>query len=282
MKIGIICPVRFLQRFATQSDFHLVLPHLYAQYPEYVDFYRERIKLGDFVVQDNSIFELGTSLTGEILYEFALDLGVSEMVAPEVLGNADASLNVLLEFLDFMSQQEHKIPVQAVIQGQSFDELIAQFFRYNLLTEVSTIGLPFDLEYQVPEFSFVRSLTLRRVLSRWKLVDTINNIAVAKGITLKPVHLMGLSDGIELQKYAIKKFPWIRSNDSSSAFVHGLQLIRYSNRGLPVEKIREKLNFGLPEDALYGLTPSKDGYDNEREEAIDFNIMMLKLFAGQQ
>lgn len=239
MKLGIICPVTHLNDFAVLSNFHLVLPHLY-HLPGYFNFYKERAQKGDFVLLDTSVFELGESVAGEDLIKYALELGASEMVAPEVIGDALKSMERLSNFLRLCKEKKVGIPVLAVTQGNSFTELKDYFFKLNSLEGVSSLGIPFDIEYE-NLYPCIKSLTLRRVLNRWYFVATVNLLARELNVTIKPTHLMGLSDGVELQLY--RDIPWIRSNDSSSAFVHGSAGILYNDRGLPCEKISTKLDF---------------------------------------
>jgi len=272
IKHGIICPVNYLEKFAVLSDFHLILPHLYDKYPAYKEFYRSRVKQGDFVLQDNSVFELEESLPGEALMEMAEDLGVSEMSAPEVLRDAKSSKKVLEEFLSRRVSLGSKTPVLAVAQGASIDELISYVYYLNSLAEVSTIGIPFDLEHlNSGDFTLsLKSLTLRRVLSRWILMERIHVEAGWVAKKLKPIHLMGLADAVELQYYAgfVHRLEpgqvpplQVRSNDSSSAFVHGAANILYTERGLPCEKISQKLDFGLPSGTL-SEAAERSVYDN--------------------
>lgn len=264
MQLGIICPTSQLHTYASLSNFHLILPHLYDKHPEYVSFYKERIKAGDFVLQDNSIFELDQSLSQEQLLDFAESLGVSEMSAPEVLCNSEASLVKVEEFLSYRQKQASKIPVLAVAQGANIGDFISYFFKLNAIPEISTLGIPFDTDFvDIP--TSIRSKTLRYVLGRWAVVDIIEHQAEKLGVKIKPTHLMGLSDGVELQAY--KNKPWIRSNDSSSAFVHGYNLVKYLDRGLPCEKITEKLNFDLPKDM-----------NSAQHDCILHNINKLKEF----
>jgi len=264
MKLGIICPVKHLQDFATQSDFHLILPHLYNEFPEYKEFYRERIKQGDFVLQDNSIFEAGTSLDCHYLLEQAEDLGVSEMAAPEVLGDADESKKLLVKFLDYRETMGSKIPVFATVQGKTFQDMLDYFFELNGIDEVSTIGIPSDTDY-VSSYSYgYLSPTLKKVFNRLGLVQEIEKTRLIGNIEIKPVHLLGLGDGVELQRQ--KYISWIRSCDSSTAYVHGAEGICYGMRGLPCEKITDKLDFG-----------SSLGRQLQFH-AVHYNIQMLKQF----
>lgn len=268
---GIICPVRYLERFATQSKFHLILPHIVKEYPEYRRFYENRIKEGDFVILDNGIFELDKSMSSEELFEIAHQMSVSEMVVPEVLNDSGSCQKVLNEFLNLYEKRGGKVKLLAVAQGSTFTELFKHFASLNANSMISTLGLPFDFEkiYIQDIFCNYSSLTIKRVLMRNMFVRRLNLLYSFDFV--KPVHLMGLADGMELQAY--KDIPWIRSNDSSSAFVHGMHLIKYTKRGLPVEKISEKLNFGLHLNSSQILS-------NEQCECIDHNIKMIKEFCG--
>ncbi len=276
MQIGIICPIPHLEDFASQSNFHLILPHLYV-HPKYVDFYRGCIKKGDFVLQDNSIFELSTSLNAKFLIQQGNMLGVSEIVASEVLNSSDASKKAVEDFITDSISVGNKIPILAVAQGSSLQEIVKHFFFLNSIKEIASLGLPFDLENLMDENedkilnAHVRSITLRRVLNRWRLVDAILEISRKEGWFIKKTHLMGLSDGMELQKYSSDdRYKWIRSNDSSSAYVHGSAGILYTDRGLLCEKIPTKLDF---ESFLYNQT---------QKDAVNYNIKKLKEFSGSK
>ncbi len=283
MKIGIICPSPHLTDFAILSNFHLILPHLYSSCDGYAGFYRERIAKGDFVVQDNSIFELGVSLDFRKLWTLAHQMGVSEMVAPEVLKNSNGTKALLEEFLKYNQQQQGEIQIQAVAQGSTYEEMIEHIFWLNSLKEVSTIGLPFDTEdlrrvtseMQEYPYSRIRSLTLRRVLTRWLLIELLQQEAALRQEVVKPIHLMGLSDAIELQKYqelraSQPRWVTIRSNDSSSAFVHGAAGILYNSKGLPCEKIPVKLDF------------TSKLFSEAQYRAVHHNINQIAYFANAE
>ena len=241
---GIICPVSQLSTFAIQSKFHLILPHLVNSLPKYKEFYKERAREGDHVLLDNSVFELGHSLDKKELLETAEDLHVTEVVAPEVWEDAIGT-NILVEdFIEYHDSMQSNIKILAMAQGNTIDEIVESFFKWNNHIKIDSLGLPFSLDYEIKGISDnVKSLTLRRVLNRWHLVDRINQYSKASSIRIKPTHLMGLSDAVELQRYKGDDYYWVRSNDSSTAFVHGVNGILYTERGLPCEKIKMKLDF---------------------------------------
>lgn len=266
MKHGYICPTAYLGNYATYSNFHLILPHLFEEHPAYKEFYMDRIKQGDHVLLDNSIFELGVSFNPNKMIELAEEMGVTEMSAPEILFDSKGTRERVFDFIKLHSDLGAKTKILTVVQGRNFEELITMFFEMNEIPEISALGLPFDLDFDSTATIGVKSLTLKRVLNRWALVDLIQSTAMNNNILIKPTHLMGLSDGLELQRYT-PFYYWIRSNDSSSAFVHGLNNIRYSDRGLPCEKIKQKLDFGLT-----------GGLSKEQHECIIHNINMIQKF----
>jgi hypothetical protein len=241
MQHGIICPVKWLEKFAIQSKFHLILPHLFEKYPQYKEFYKERAKKGDHILIDNSIFELEKSFDYKKILEYAEEIGAKEVSAPEVLKDKEASKKLRDEFLNYYNKSGSKVNILAVAQGNNIIEIIESYAELMEVNEIKALGLPFDIDEEITGISDkVKSLTLRRVFNRWFIVDQISKMYFYK--EPKPTHLMGLSDALELQKYS--KYSWIRSNDSSTAFVHGVNKIRYTDKGLPCEKIKQKLDFG--------------------------------------
>lgn len=277
MQHGFIVPVSALEKYATYSNFHLILPHLFAEYPAYKEFYQDRIKEGDHVLLDNSIFELGTSFNPRTMLELGEEMQVTELSAPEYLGNAEKTLRLVYEFLELRESTGMKSTgVLCVVQGQSFDELINSFFELNGVAEVTALGLPFDIDFSTDVTKDVDSLTARRVINRNTLIDLIIKRAKKDNTVLKPTHLMGLGDACELEYYSNKRgkegatsdYDWVRSNDSSSAFVHGMNLVKYTTEGLPCEKISQKLDFGL----------SIDDFTSEQHDCIMHNIRQIKHF----
>jgi hypothetical protein len=282
IRLGIICPTVHLKDFAVQSDFHLVLPHILKQSQQYDEFYTHRAMCGDFILMDNSIFELDVPLESEELLQIADDRMFSEVVAPETLNNSFASSKQLYEFLKCRQLHHSEIGVLAMLQGESVKEMMYYYQELCKIDEVSTIGIPFRLE-NVKGLDKVHntllSMTLRRVFMRWKLLEYLNNFIPANALQAKPLHLMGLSDPLELQRYADPMLGGlnIRSNDSSSAYVHGCRGIVYTWKGLPGEKMVEKLNFeeDLHHEKFTGSIRIVRWLD-----AVNQNINMLKIFAG--
>ena len=287
IKIGIICPTAHLNDFAAQSNFHLVLPHIIKESPNYAQFYIERAAINEFVVLDNGIFELDEPFSNEELLDMVENCGFDEVVAPETVNDSEKSQKQLEDFLNCRERMGSKKPVLAMVQSKSFLGMLEYANYLNSIKEVSTLGVPFRLEDVVGFHDMEDGLyspTLRRVIMRWKLMDAMNASFApqfVRGYEVKPFHLMGLSDPLELQRYKggklYDKGITIRYNDSSSAYVHGSQGIMFNEKGLPREKLFTKLNF---DERIINWSYDIEGHSVSAENIITQNIQMLKKFAG--
>lgn len=267
MKLGFIVPIKYLDEFASQSDFHLILPHVLEMSEEYLNFYRERSRRGDFVVCDNGVFELQESYPDEKLLEGASRGEADEGVVPEVLRDSQKSLEKAEKFLPLIPRN---LSVAMTVQGDSFEEMESHYKEIlKRFPYIDTINIPFDIDCVIPGAPRFRSKTLQRVVNRIAFVDRLLEKNVISRMTQH--HLLGLSDGVELQHYSSnpEKYRFIRSNDSSSSFVHGSKFIRYTERGLPCEKVEKKVDFGMDVEL-----------SRLQVECIQCNIDMLKGFVG--
>ena len=74
--LGLICPTKYLEDFAVQSPYHLVLTHKVFEDPAYAEFYKSRAKLGEFITLDNSSYEVGDGVfTNDDLLEALREVG---------------------------------------------------------------------------------------------------------------------------------------------------------------------------------------------------------------
>lgn len=228
------------------SSYHLTLPHLYDKYPDYVEFYKRVSKQGDFIMQDNSIFELESSKDN--LLDYAYRVRANEVVVPEVLRNASASLSSMEKFFKRNKGRidDNRYQFAAVIQGKSFEELL---YHYSVLSRderISTICIPFNFEFDA--FDHVNEMMRQNGWNRFSIVWRL--VELSKWNVGKQHHLLGLFNPAELAMYgkAFKQSPSvvssIRSNDSSSVFWHSLYGIRFSAEyGLLYKKVETKVQF---------------------------------------
>lgn len=77
-----ITPISYLD-FASASNTHLVLAHLVERSDEYAEFYRKCSERGDFVMCDNSAYELHEPYSPEKLIDLAAKCGAHALVLPD-------------------------------------------------------------------------------------------------------------------------------------------------------------------------------------------------------
>lgn len=215
MQIAVISPIKYLD-FCKHGDIDMCLAHLALESKEYFDFYKKQVTDGRFVILDNGANE-GNQISGKQLIDLAIDLKVSEVIAPDTFQDAadtNEKLSVFCKVPHYAELKKRNIKIQAVVQGRNIVEAWQHFQFLENRQSVDTIGLGFKC-YDTTEFEHN---TLSGMMSRIFLTNAI-------GHSSKPVHLLGLYNPIEL-KYQ-KKYSWIRSNDSSAPIMLALKGFAY-------------------------------------------------------
>src|SRR5665213_402180 len=83
-QFSIIAPTAYLERYASQSRTHLALAHLVDTSQQYADFYRIRSTIyDDFIIMDNSAFEIGESYDPDKLIELGHKCKANAIVLPD-------------------------------------------------------------------------------------------------------------------------------------------------------------------------------------------------------
>lgn len=257
-----ITPTYHILDIAACSKMHLLLPHVMRSDPGYFAHYKKLRKRGDYLIMDNSLFELGFSLPPEELIAAAAAVGAQEIVAPEVYKDYKETRTLASAFAKETKKKYGTIyNIGGVVQGVFFDDFVRSFRSFLQDPYIDVIYVPM-LDPEDSIYKNVDSKTLRVMLNRIYFMDHVANFLNPT----KSVHLLGLVDGVELQVQ--KRHSFIRSNDSSSAFIHGYFYIKYNQRGLPSEKIDLKMDFAWQIQNDY------------QKHCIIHNKEMIKHFAG--
>lgn len=241
MNLMYIMSVPLLRKLKS-SMCHLVLPHLYDTIEGYVKTYKQFSKKGDFLMQDNSLFELKEVVGGDLI-DFARRIKATEVVIPEVLRDTDASIDAVKRFLNSCAYLKYKNQFQwaLVLQGKSFKDL-KRYYQYARYLRshgmIHTICIPFNFEFDAYGY-----YDEDRRQSGWNRFSIIHRLIMEKcWDTSIDHHLLGLYNPAELSMYS--KIQGIRSNDSSSCFWHSLYGVRYSkDAGLFFRKIETHVDF---------------------------------------
>lgn len=239
MKVGHIVPVSHLD-LVKDKEYHLILAHMAFSNKTYKEFYKKQCEMGHFVTLDNADFEVGSEFKKEDLVKLAIDIGVDEVMAPEQYQDGKKTVELAREFVKYVYKElKGDVPfgIFVVIHGKDLNDYVECYRTVCNLPEVSTVGISIrpTRDLTIPEAVQSPSPTLQSVYNRIELIRKLPDK------DCKTHHLLGFHDAVEL--YHQKKWSFIRSADSSSAFVHGSRGIRYTKRGLPGEKIQELIDF---------------------------------------
>ncbi len=117
-----------------------MLPHLFRG-TKYLGFYQTRSKEGDFIILDNGAAE-GFVYGHKHLFTLAEDVGATEIVIPDTLGDANETLAQAQYFARFARPDYQYM---FVLQGKTADEVLfclRNLDNGNMFSYVTTIGIP--------------------------------------------------------------------------------------------------------------------------------------------
>ena len=246
MKHCFITPTKFIndQEIGQQGDFLLALSHLidtdYSN--EYSQALREWKATGKPIYLDNGLFENGVPEDTISLLAKAKEFEVDIVFAPDVLFDPEQTWQNFEDFYAAAFMMCPEIKIGFVVQAKDPVDFLAAFKKANSDDRIALIGLsilsvPASFNGEVCGFGSENDITYCREIA----IDFIDKMIMGPK---KDCHLLGL--GGSLNDLVIGcDYDWIKSNDSSSAFVTGLHGLRYRKNEVPGGKVEEKLDFSI-------------------------------------
>jgi len=259
MDIYVISPLSNLEAMK-KGDRTFVLAHLWMKSEKYRAFIMERKAEGQFLTLDNSAAERSL-VTEDALIKICHELMPNEVIAPDVLFDADATMANLDSFVERMTEEGllHNINIFFCPQGKSQEEWLS-CYEYGLDNDfVNVIG-----------FSKIA------VPNAWLGIDgdqgikegrhNAYNYLLANDMLKKPIHCLGQGDVSEFMYY---KHPMMRSTDSVYPVMAAMNGIDFESN--------EFERIPTPHDYLETeVAPNKD-----QEALINKNVRVLRWCAFQ-
>lgn len=209
----------------TSGDYALV--NLFDEDPEYYELFDPSLRE---VILDNGVFELGSAWDADAFAGWVEKLRPTYYIVPDVLEDADATIESFYKFVE-----EHKgLPgkIIGVAQGSSFEELCKCYRAIEPLCAKVAIG--FDFKWYQDFVTCAGSFYQKASRGRIKTLMMMEDMGVIN--TNKPHHMLGVMLPQEVRTYgalqALGGMRWIDSVDTSNPVVHGLKGIRYDQDGL--------------------------------------------------
>lgn len=291
IKICVITPISHLGVFGALGEMDMSLAHLVLENGgdnPYAKYYKQQGEKGRFVILDNGLYELqqrGVGAGIDATLDAAEIINPSEIIAEDVLFDGTATIESTKRFIARMKERKvfGKYKVMAVAQGKTEQEWWDCFSRLLYLPDVDTIGLS---KLAVPQ-SFLGERESSGCVARSRLICTRQ---IAQGLSVprsiypligpngeqvesigcslaygKVLHLLGGDNWTPWEMQQQKRYPWIRSNDSSAAVWYGKYHRVFSEEGKIEDIITEKPDL-----------ENKDWYTEQRLATPEVQTLILK------
>ena len=252
-------PLNLLDQSLHYNDYCYALVHLFDQYPEYYNFFKNAKDLHNKKVYlDNSIFELGKSFDAVEYSKWIEQLEPNVYIVPDTLEDGQETIK---QFYTFTGEYTDLPGIRmGVVQGKTYDDLVR---CYSFMSEYADIvAISFDYTYYLS--NGVGNTKLERFMNGRKkfIQDLINE---NRWNWDKPVHLLGCSLAREFTTYVDRNIYNIKSCDTSNPIVAAMFNLKYNDVwGLdekPSKKLAEMLEATL---------------DDTQHEILQYNLDMFK------
>lgn len=220
MKVSHEVPLNYLEFSKKFNDYDYALVHLFADHPEYLDFFKRSIAQGREVILDNSAYEITTNpellekypagyFPEEQYVKYINELKPTYYVLPDVKDDFEGTIRVVTDWLGRCCNVEGK--TIGVVHGRNFEEMQK---CYDFIAEYCD-KVAFSFESWWFAYALSHNIHVRDIRHHM-----INNLKIR---TDKPHHLLGciLPDEFKLWKDT----PWIESIDTSAPITNAIENI---------------------------------------------------------
>jgi hypothetical protein len=263
IKVSHESPLSLLDESLQYNDYCYALVHLFDQYPEYYNFFKNAMQLHDKQVYlDNSIFELGKSFDPDEYAKWIKQLEPSVYIVPDTLEESKDTIKQYYGFLEKFPDLPGKR--MGVVQGKTYDDLTR---CYSFMSEYADmIAISFDYSYYLSTGTGNSRLE-RYMTGRQKFIrDLINE---NRWNWDKPVHLLGCSLAREFSYYVDRNIYNIKSCDTSNPVVAAMFNLKYNDTWGLDEKPKQKL-----------ADMVEANLDDTQLEILYYNLSIFKKIVG--
>lgn len=132
----------------------MCLTHLVKKYPEYRDMVKNRPS-NCYVILDNSIVELGESVSLQDILNAADEINADEIILRDAYPNGPRTIERIKEDIQYLKDNNliGKYKIMAVCHGENLEEFKQTFEFINSTPEIDVIGIPKVLSKWVGERS---------------------------------------------------------------------------------------------------------------------------------
>lgn len=214
MHIALITPTSLLKHLCLTSKVQMCLAHQVLADEVYAEFYCSAKTAGQFVLMDNSLWELKEALSPEILYRASSMVNPDELIIPDVFRDGPATIESFGRFMEVSSSWNHRPWKRnmVVVHGEDREEWLECFDYFSNEPEAHTLALPKVLD------------EMWKPGGRLGAVEFIERTGRVN--PTKQYHCLGIwEDPIEVLLLAAHS--WVRSLDTALPIHAGMQGVRF-------------------------------------------------------
>ncbi len=230
------------------NTYHLTLPHLYES-DAYMEFYRRRAEYGDWLIQDNSCFELHPDEAWKIdSYGSADRIGASEIVVPEYPWDCDKTIERCEWFLEKWKNRLDDYPLMAIAHAENWEGLKKCYEYFSKNAHITSIGLTY--RYKRDAFDRINEKLYGLGWYRFSIIRRL--IAEKIWNYDKPHHLFGMLNPAEFSVYN-SLFPHIniRGFDTSYVYTASYFGVQFDEDYGVCRKVNQPIDFNWNYDYVY-------------------------------
>lgn len=255
-----ITPIEYLNSYAVASRTHLVLAHLVDTNEQYASFYKQRSIDGDFVMMDNSAYELKEPYAPEKLVSLAHLCGAQYVVLPDYpFQPGQKTIEAAKEFIPtFKAANLGTFFVPQSSVGDLEDWITSYTWAANHpdidIIGMSILGIPNAIPNIEP--AYARVVMTQLLKDRGIFADDVHH------------HYLGLNAGPALEIPSLLRMNVLDTIDSSNPVWMGILGHQYSpncDSYLPVRKVNKPVDFH-----------TKYTKDSDTHYRIGFNIQLTQ------
>ena len=246
MKICHIVPADYIEVCNQNSSMHLLISQEVLKNEKYREKYLEKSLKGDFIIMDNGVFEYGNAAPLDDVIEAVEAVQAKEMILPDCYFDGEITIKRVMNTLNELEKKNYRpVSLMAVPQGKTQEGYMKCFSILLSIDEIDTIGFSYG--------------AINKAFARYKLPPSLLRPTVISylnqhfdlGTLNKEFHCLGIG-GHPHEIEFLKKFEFIRSVDSSKAFVCAV-------RGMDVKETLPA-KFVVPErpDDYFSIQVSED------------------------
>ena len=217
------------QALALQGDRLFALAHFVLEgRQDYIDFFKKN--KDKFITLDSGVAE-GRRVTTGVLMSCAEKINANEVICPDELWDTLETIRLTEDFLKGLTpEQRQKYKFMMVPQGRTIREYVRCLKYFQELPECSCIGISkFDASTLFGNTNDTHVVCE----SRKRLIDFL----IGTDQITKPLHCLGYDNPKEFHHYISKRYNLVRSCDSASAILCGMNDIRFNRlKGIRVAK----------------------------------------------